>query len=69
MVMIMRKFKYCQINYPHYPSEEDLNKLGEIGWELVCIEGFENKYFDSMLESSYTKKIYKAKFKREIINS
>jgi hypothetical protein len=64
-----KNFKYCQIDYPCYPSEGDLNKLGEIGWELVCIEGFAWKYFDSMLESSSTKKIYKATFKREIINS
>lgn len=65
----MRKFEYRQIDYGHYPSEEDFNKLGEIGWELVCIEGFEYKYFDSMIESSYIRKIYKATFKREIINS
>ena len=65
----MRKFEYRQIDYGHYPSEEDFNKLGEIGWELVCIKGFACKYFDSMLESPYTKEIYKATFKREIINS
>jgi hypothetical protein len=62
-----KKYKYCQIDYPHYPSEKDLNELGEIGWELVCIEGFAWKFFDSMLESSSTKKIYKATFKREIV--
>ena len=61
-----KEFKYCQIDYPKYASEEDLNKLGEIGWELVCIEGFACKFFDSILETSSTKKIYKATFKREI---
>ena len=65
----MRKFKYCQIEYFSYPSEDDLNKMGEEGWELVCVEGFERKYLDCELGSSYTKKIYKATFKREIINS
>lgn len=65
----MRKFEYCQIDYMNYPSEENLNKLGEMGWELVCIESFEKKFFDDDLMYSYTKKIYKATFKREIINS
>lgn len=65
---MIKKFEYCQIDYPHYPSEDDLNKMGKEGCELVCIEGFAWKYFDSMLESSSTKKIYKATFKREIIN-
>lgn len=65
----MRKFEYCQIDYMNYPSEEDLNKLGEIGWELICIETFEKRFFDDDLLYSYTKKIYKATFKREIINS
>lgn len=62
-----KKFKYCQIDYPCYPSEGDLNKLGEIGWELVCVEGVEHRYFDCELENTYTRKIYKATFKREII--
>ena len=61
-----KKFKYCQIDYPKYPSEDDLNKLGEIGWELVCIESFEKRFFDDDLAYSYTEKIYKATFKREI---
>lgn len=65
----MRKFKYCQIDYMNYPSEDDLNKLGEEGCELVCIEPFEKRFFDDDLAYSYTKKIYKATFKREIINS
>ena len=65
--MIMRKFKYCQIDYANYPSEDNLNKMGEIGWELVCIETFEKKIFDDDLAYSYTKKIHKATFKREII--
>lgn len=65
----MRKFKYCQINYPHYPSEDDLNRMGADGWELVCIEFFETKMWDNVLGSHYTKKFNKATFKREIINS
>ena len=67
--MIIRNFEYCQIDYTNYPSEKDLNKLGEIGWELICIEPFEKRFFDDDLEYSYTKKIYKSTFKREIINS
>lgn len=62
----MRKFEYCQIDYTNYPSEDELNKMGAVRCELVCIETFEYKYFDSILEDSYTKKIYKATFKREI---
>lgn len=61
-----KKFKYCQIDYPKYPSEEDLNKLGEIGWELVCIEAFETRMWDNALGSHYTKKFNKATYKREI---
>lgn len=63
----MRKFEYRQIDYGHYPSEDDLNKMGKEGCELVCIEPFEKKFFDDDLVYSYTKKIYKATFKREII--
>ena len=63
----MRTFKYCQIDYPHYPTEGDLNKMGEEGYELVCIETFEKRFFDDELENSYTRKIHKATFKREII--
>lgn len=65
----MRRFKYRQIDHMNYPSEEDLNKLGEMGWELVCIETFEKRFFDDELENSYTRKIYKATFKKEILNS
>lgn len=63
----MRKFEYCQIDYFNYPSEDDLNKMGKEGCELVCIETFEKKFFDDDLTYSYTKKIHKATFKREII--
>lgn len=63
----MRKFKYCQINYANYPSEDDLNRMGEEGCELVCIESFEKRFFDDDLAYSYTGKIYKATFKREIV--
>ena len=65
----MKKFEYWQTDYTNYPSEEDLNKLGEMGWELICIEPFEKRFFDYDFESSYTKKIYKSTLKREIINS
>ena len=65
----MRKFKYCQIDYANYPSEDDLNRMGAEGCELVCIEPFEKRFFDDDLAYSYTKKIYKATFKKEIINS
>lgn len=43
----------------NYPSKEDLNKLGEIGWELICIETFEKRFFDDKVCSSYTKKYIK----------
>lgn len=62
-----KKFKYCQIDYPKYPSDKELDKIGEEGWELVCIKTFENKLFDSMIEIHYIQKIYKATFKREIV--
>ncbi len=55
---------YYQIDYPKYPSVKELNKMGEEGWELVCIKTFENKLFDSMLENYYIQKIYKATFKK-----
>jgi hypothetical protein len=63
---MIKKIEYCQIDYPHYPSEDDLNKMGEEGCELVCIESFEKRLFDDDLAYSYTEKIYKATFKREI---
>ena len=66
--MIMRKFKYCQIDYANYPSEEDLNKMGKEGCELVCIEPFEKRFFDDDIVYTYTKKRYKATIKKEIIN-
>lgn len=65
----MRNFKYCQIDYANYPSEDDLNRMGADGWELVCIKTSEIKLFDSMIEKYYIQKLYKATFKREIINS
>ena len=50
----MRKtFKYCQIDYPKYPSVEKLDKMGEEGWDLVCIETFENELFDSIFKNYY----------------
>ena len=41
----MKKFEYCQIDYFNYPSEDELNKMGEIGWELVCIGASEKRTF------------------------
>jgi hypothetical protein len=64
---MIKKFEYCQIDYPHYPSEDDLNKMGKEGCELVCIESFKKRFFDEDLAYSYTEKIYKATFKREIV--
>lgn len=64
---MIKKFKYCQIDYPKYPSVEELDKMGEEGWELVCIEFFETKAWDIFLESHYTKKFNKATFKKEIV--
>ena len=61
-----KKFKYYQIDYLHYPSEDDLNKIGEEGCELVCIESFEKRFFDDDLEYTHTRKIYKATFKKAI---
>lgn len=65
--MIMRKFKYCQIDCTNYPSEDDLNKMGEEGWELICIESFEKRFFYKNSKNSYTREIYRATFKKEII--
>ena len=62
-----KKFKYCQIDYPKYPSVEELYKMGEEGWELVCVEFFETRAWDRFSESHYTKKFNKATFKREIV--
>lgn len=58
--------KYFQINYPEYPSVEELDKMGEEGWELVCIKTFENEWFDSILEKYCMQKTHKATFKKVI---
>lgn len=63
----MRKFEYCQIDYEKYPSEDTLNRMGGEGWELVCIEPFEKRFFDDDLAYSYTRKMYKTTYKEEII--
>lgn len=62
-----KKFKYCQVDYPKYPSVEELDKMGEEGWELVCIEFFETRMWDNILGSHYTKKFNKATYKKEIV--
>lgn len=61
-----KKIKYCQIDYPKFPSVEELDKMGEEGWELVCVEFFETKMWDSILECHHTKKFNKATFKKVI---
>lgn len=63
----MKKFKYCQIDYSIYPSEEELNEVGEVGWELLSIEPFEKRFFNNELRNSYTRTIYKATFKKEVV--
>ena len=63
----MRKFRYRQIDYLGYPSEEELNEVGEIGWELLSIEPFEKRFFNNGLRNSYTRTIYKATFKKEVV--
>ena len=66
----MRKFKYRQINYIVYPSAEELNEVGELGWELLCIELLEER--TSVLKELKTllpfEKVYKATFKKEIVD-
>ena len=64
---MIKTFKYCQIDYPKYPSENELNKMGAEGCELICIEQFEKRFFDDDLAYTYTEKIYKATFKKEIV--
>ena len=62
----MRKYKYCQIDYANHPSEDDLNRMGAEGYELVCIEPFKKRFFDEDIAYIYTGEIYKATFKREV---
>lgn len=63
----MRKFEYCQIDYFNYPSEDDLNKMGKKDVNQYVLKHLKKKFFDDDLAYSYTKKIHKATFKREII--
>ena len=65
----MKKFEYQQVEYSHYPSPGELNKEGINGWEFVHIFPIKKRYFDSFLNSHYTKEIYKVTFKREIYGS
>jgi hypothetical protein len=30
----MVKFEYTEIDYEHYPTIDDLNKLGQEGWQV-----------------------------------
>ena len=63
----MKRFEYKQVNYSNYPSPEELNKEGDNGWEMICLDEITKKYFDTELLSSYSKKIYRVTFKREIV--
>jgi hypothetical protein len=63
----MKRFEYQQIDYNQYPSPEELNEEGDEGWEMICIDEITKKYFDTVLVSSYSKKIYRVTFKREIV--
>lgn len=65
----MKKFEYRQVEYSHYPSPKELNKEGAYGWEMICTDEITRKYFDSELKSSYSKKIFRITFKREIYGS
>ena len=62
----MKKFEYQQVEYNHFPSVEELNKVGVNGWEMIHVYTFKINYFDKILESYYTKEIYKVTFKREM---
>ena len=63
----MKKFEYRQVNYSNYPSASELNEKGSDGWEMICMDEITKKYFDNELQSSYSKKIFRVIFKREIV--
>ena len=63
----MKKFEYQQVEYSKFPSPEELDKEGVDGWELIHVHIFKKEFFDCELEYYYSKKIYKATFKREIL--
>lgn len=63
----MKKFEYLQVEYSKYPSAEELNEEGEEGWEFIVIHQYEKRFFDSELDTYYTREIYLATFKREIL--
>jgi len=43
----MKKYEYCEKSFKHIDLIEELNKIGEEGWEAICIEGFNGKpYYD-----------------------
>ena len=62
----MKKFEYKQIDYKHLPSPEELNKEGADGWEMICTDEIIKKCFDMECSSSYSLKIYRVTFKREV---
>ena len=61
----MERFEYQQIEYSHYPSPEELDEEGIEGWELIDVFPTKKQFWNPDLEYNYTKKIYKATFKRE----
>lgn len=63
----MKKFEYLQVEYSKYPSAEKLNEEGEEGWEFIDIHQYEKRFFDSELATYYTREIYLATFKREML--
>lgn len=42
----MKKYEYTTFSYPFEPSEHDLNKKGDLGWELVTIVREKNRSKD-----------------------
>lgn len=65
----MKKFEYQQVEYSNYPSPEELNEEGEVGWELVHIRSFKRNFFDMDLENWFSKEIFEVTFKRETNNT
>ena len=62
----MKKFKRLQVEYSHYPSQEELNKEREEGWEFMDVYHYDRGFLDSELGIYYAVKIYIARFKKEI---
>lgn len=63
----MKRFEYQQVDYSQYPSTKELNEEGDEGWEMICADEITKKCFDTERFSSYSKKIFRVTFKREIV--